>query len=329
MNSPKLLLPLEYRRDAIRAIKSAKKRILLVAMVLTDDSSTDGLIDALNDAGMRGIDVKIAADIFTYGKYGGHFRPYKFFVKQSRATTAMVRRLEKNGVKFTWLGRFALMPFTGRNHMKCLVVDDTVYSFGGVNIDQESFENNDLMFKCPDVQLANQVYDIIMRIIEADDDNFAYRSNSFSYGKQSTILIDGGLQGDSIIFRRACELAKQASHITYVSQYGPTGKLARILRHKKVAMYFNAPQDAREFNNRFIIRFGLFFHRFPTLYKKHKYLHAKFIIFTMPSGEKVAITGSYNFIWGAVIFGTREIALETTDTKIIKQLEVFLTHHVR
>lgn len=71
MNTPKLLHPLEYRRDAIRAIKAAKKRILLVAMVLTEDSATDELIDALVEASSRGIDVKIAADIFTYGKFVG------------------------------------------------------------------------------------------------------------------------------------------------------------------------------------------------------------------------------------------------------------------
>lgn len=328
MNTPTLLHPLEYRRDAIRAIKAAKKRILLVAMVLTEDSATDELIDALVEASSRGIDVKIAADIFTYGKFGGHLRPYKFFVKQSRATTAMVRRLEKSGVTFTWLGRFTLMPFTGRNHMKCLLVDDTVYSFGGVNIDQESFKNNDLMFKCLDTQLANQIYDVIMRIIDADDDNFAYRSHSFSYGSKSSVLIDGGLQGDSIIFRRACELAKHAAHITYVSQYNPTGKLARILKHANTDFYFNDAINAPEANNRFIIRFGLLFHRVHTQYTRKKYLHAKFILFTMPDGKKVAITGSYNFIWGAVLFGTREIALETTDMGIISQLESFFSKHI-
>jgi cardiolipin synthase len=324
MKTPTLLLPLEYKRDAIRAISAAKRRVLLLAMVLTDDIATDGLIDALAEAAKRGINVEVAADIFTYGKYGGHLRPYKFFAKQSRVTTAMVKELEKSGVKFSWLGRFALLPYTGRNHMKCLVVDDTIYSFGGVNIDEESFSNNDYMLRCVDRQLSNQVHDTIKRIIGADDDNFSYRSQSFTYGKYGNVLIDGGLQGDSIIFRRACELAKNATHITYVSQYGPTGKLARLLKKTSTDFYFNPPQTATEGYNRFLIRFGLLFHRQTTLYKRKKYLHAKFIIFSMPDGEKVAITGSYNFIWGSVLFGTREIALETKNKKIIKQLEAFL-----
>lgn len=329
MKPPRLLLPTDYRRDAIRQINKASKRILLLAMVLTDDSSTDELIDSLANAAKRGVSVEIAADLFTYGKFGGHLRPHKFFTKQSRLTTAMVKELEDNGVTFTWLGRFAFLPYTGRNHMKCLIVDDIVYSFGGINIDEESFENNDFMLRCDDPQLAHDTYDFISRIIHADGNNFSYRSQSFDYSNYGKVLIDGGLQGDSIIFRRVCELAKDAKQVLYVSQYGPTGKIARLLKKTKTKYYFNAPKNALDSNNRFIIRFGLLFHRFTTSYKKDKYLHAKFIIFTMRSGEKVAITGSYNFIWASVLFGTREIALETTDPNIIASLESFYSSHIK
>nr|MBP6038525.1 hypothetical protein [Candidatus Saccharimonas sp.] len=58
------------------------------------------------------------------------------------------------------------------------------------------------------------------------------------------------------------------------------------------------------------------------------YLHAKFMIGTMPDGSKRAITGSHNFMFGSGLMGTREIALETTDTKIIRQLERFIDTYV-
>ena len=54
----------------------------------------------------------------------------------------------------------------------------------------------------------------------------------------------------------------------------------------------------------------------------------KFIIFTMPDGEKVTLTGSHNFMRGSGIMGTREIALETSDPDVIKQLEAFRKKYV-
>ena len=68
---------------------------------------------------------------------------------------------------------------------------------------------------------------------------------------------------------------------------------------------------------------------FKTLYSNKKpYLHAKFIIFTMKDGSKVAITGSHNFAYTGVLFGTREIALETNDPSIISQLESFYKKYI-
>ena len=48
----------------------------------------------------------------------------------------------------------------------------------------------------------------------------------------------------------------------------------------------------------------------------------------MPNGNKIAITGSHNFMFGSVVLGTREVALETSDTAIIAQLEKFFKNHV-
>ena len=45
--------------------------------------------------------------------------------------------------------------------------------------------------------------------------------------------------------------------------------------------------------------------------------------------KKVAITGSHNFVSGGVFLGTREVALETTNKKIIIQLERFFKEHVK
>lgn len=327
MSTPKLLITPDYIREAIKTIQTAKHRVIFMSLMFSDDDVTDEFVDALEAAAERGVSVRIAADTFTYGELGGHFLPYKYYTAKSRATTASVRNLTNKGISFNWLGRFSTTPFTGRTHIKYLVVDDIVYSFGGVNLYGKDFtENNDFMFRCEDERLADDLTHEFGQITKADSHHHTYRSHKFSYG-ENYVLTDGGFQGDSIIYRRVCELAKEAKEVLLVSQYCPTGKLGRILRNKPSRLYFNPPELAGPLNKA-VISVGMFFSHHKTMYTKKRYLHAKFMIFTMPDGEKIAISGSHNFVYGGVLLGTREIALETRDKKIIRQLEAFFQEHV-
>jgi cardiolipin synthase len=52
------------------------------------------------------------------------------------------------------------------------------------------------------------------------------------------------------------------------------------------------------------------------------------MIFYMPDGRTVALSGSHNFVSAGVILGTREIALETEDPAIVAQLETFFKKYV-
>lgn len=327
MSTPKLLVTSDYFKDAIQSISRAKNRVIFMSLMFTDDDVTDDFVDALEAAAVRGVSVQIAADVFTYGELGGHFLPFKFFTKKSRATTATVKELTNKGITFNWLGRFSPTPISGRTHIKCLIVDDVVYSFGGVNLYGKDISgNNDYMFRCKDARLADDLTHEFNQITKADRGHYAYRSHKFSYGK-NTVLTDGGFQGDSIIYRHVCDLAREASEILLVSQYCPTGKLSRIIKSKPSRLYFNPPELAGPMN-RAVIRTGMLFSGHRTLYKQDKYLHAKFIIFTMHDGSKVAVTGSHNFVYGGVLLGTREIALQTDDPKIIRQLERFFDDYV-
>ena len=183
------------------------------------------------------------------------------------------------------------------------------------------------MIRLTNRELAEQLFTQHLRMLRADLSGHALRHHTLKIDNQSTALIDGGLIGDSVIYRRACDLANQATTITLVSQYCPTGKLNRILRSKGATLYFNHWRNAA-WVNKVIIQIGMTLTHQQSLYSHNRYLHAKFILFTMPGGKKIAITGSHNFMFGSVILGTREVALETSDPVIIKQLEHFLTTQV-
>ena len=328
-HSPRVLTSEEYAKDAAKKIAKATTRIALVVTTLrADDALSTAIIDALCDAAKRGVFVSVCADTYTYTE------PKEFFLRSPKRQPARAyraiqveRQLKKYGVEFRWLGRSSNFGFAGRTHSKWLIVDDIVYSFGGVNLDHESFTNTDYMIRMYDADIAGALFSQHLKLRRADKGGHAFRSRQIRISETSNILVDGGLVGDSVIYRRACKLARQAQDITLVSQYCPTGKLNRILKRKNATLYFNHWRHAA-WMNRILIQFGMVFTRQRTLYQQTNYLHAKFIIFTMPDGHKVAIAGSHNFMYGSVAFGTREIALETTDPKIIKQLEGFLAAYV-
>ena len=311
-------------------MRSATKRIYLISLVIADHETTHKFIHELEEAAKRGVEVVVAADIFTFGEVSGGFLPLRYYSPGARETNRMVRTLKRSGVRFAWLGRARITLFNGRTHSKWCVIDDTIFSFGGVNLYGEGIDSVDYMFRLTDPKLASRLVEEQKRIQTAERRSSNYSSVAYEYGK-STILIDGGIIGQSVIYRRACELAEKAVHITFVSQYCPTGKLSRILKKKitkdQVDLYFNRPQQADGLN-RLVLRIALLATGLKTQYKKARYLHAKTIIFTMKSGKKIAITGSHNFAYTGVLLGTREIAMETSDPDIISQIETFIKKEV-
>lgn len=326
---PKLLTPPEYVHDAAQEIARAKQRVVYLSMVVIDVEPAAELFDAMMAAAERGVKVDFLADVFSYTEAAETSFPIQFFSRKTRRATSIRSRLIKSGVKFRWLGIGRSFLFSGRTHSKWCVVDDTVYSFGGVNLDNGITTRTDYMFKVKDKTIADALVNEHERIKKSDDRNAAYRNHKLET-KLGTILFDGGLFGNSIIYKRAVELANQANKITLVSQYCPSGKLSRNLhkKDKKVKLYFNQPQNAT-FLNGLLITWNILTTGNKTLYKKSNYLHAKFMIFEMPGGDKIAITGSYNFSFSSVFFGTREIALETRNPQIISELEDFLNKKVK
>jgi cardiolipin synthase len=324
----KLVLPPEYIQQATELVNTANKRVFLIAMVIADHPATHQLMVALENAARRGVEVHVTADTFTYGEVSGGFLPLKYYSPGVKAVNDMVSSLKDAGVSFLWLGHGRVTMFTGRTHSKWCVVDDNCFVFGGVNVYQSGVvDNADYMFRLKDSRLADRLVYEQGRIAKADRTTTNYPSVTYELDGHD-VLIDGGIIAQSVIYRRVTELAEEAAHILFVSQYCPTGKLARILKKKTVDLYFNAPEKASGIN-RPLIRLSMMMSGFSTQYKKDPYLHAKFMIFTMKDGSKVTITGSHNFAYTGVLLGTREIALETKDSTVIGQLEDFYSRYIK
>ncbi len=323
----KLLTTSEYLADAAHAIARSKKRVVVMTLCIARETGTVEFIDNLQSAAKRGVDVQIAADTFTFSEFGGFFNPAKRWVSKSREARRLANRLRKNGASFYWLGgNHRINPFAGVTHVKWTIVDDVVYCFGGMNLYGKASTNLDYMFKVKDKKLANLLFKEHNNIVKSDKDPTDYSGFIKNIGSNK-IMIDSGQPGESIIYDRAVELAKQADSILFVSQYCPTGELAKILRKKKAKVYYNRPGTARRWTN-LMLRFSALQTKLKTRYKGRTYLHAKFIIFTMPGGDKITLSGSHNFSYSGVRFGTREVELETSDRKIISQLEEFYTAHI-
>ncbi len=322
-----LLLPQEYIADATRRIHDATRRVRVIALTIADEIETEALLDALVVAARRGVDVHVAADTFTYADAAGRFVPKSYLTKRRRTSMDMTTKLTDAGATFDWLGQEGGLPWRGRTHTKFCVVDDTVYSFGGVNLDDRGATSADYMLRITDPRLAEDLVRVYARTRSANSFFSGFRSSALKYGKDH-VLVDGGIPGDSIIYRQALKWARKSQRIVLVSQYCPTGDLGKIVASKNHEMWFNPPRNASRFN-RLLISASMTITRHHTLYRKRQYLHAKVIVFYLESGERVAITGSHNFVRGGVNLGTREIALQTENPLVIDQIETFIEDRVR
>ncbi len=329
MNSEKTLMrPKTYLRDLIRHINKAQHRVYLLALVIADEDETRTLMTALEQAAQRGVKVSVASDmVFTYRELGVTGRKKHYVRTQLARMRSMRSKLQAQGASVTWLGQHGITLYSRRTHAKWSIVDNTVYTFGGVNLYSVGVENLDYMFRIDDTSLADHLASQQDMFVRENKSGRAQPSHDFGLG-DNVALIDGGMIGDSIIYRHARRLASKAVHIIYVSQYAPTGKLGKIIQSRRHELYYN-PAAKVEFFGRSLIHWMEFLRGFRSLYTRRPYIHAKFMIFTMADGERVAITGSHNFLAGNAIAGAREIALETRDPAVITQLETFLDKYIK
>ncbi|HSX28655.1 MAG TPA: phospholipase D-like domain-containing protein [Candidatus Saccharimonadales bacterium] len=325
MNALQLVDAKEYGEQLAAIIPSAKKRILIAAMIVAYDTYTGPLLEAILQAQKRGVAVHIVVDRFSQLPlaYEGFFFS-KEIQRRRQDFETFAAALQKSGGRISYVGKkWSHNPFAGRLHAKFTVVDDTAYTFGGVNFSGRHFGFADVMVQTRDVKVCDTLEALATKIAA----HSILKDLDETINDSSQLLFDGGTPGTSVIYQRTCELAAKASKIYYVSQMCPSGKLGRILHDKKAECYFNRPSQAGPPNNLGIWvdqrRFGI-----ANLYKGATYIHAKCMLFEMPDGSKALITGSNNFSWRGIAYGTKEIAMYSTNTHLYDQLYDFMQRRI-
>lgn len=311
-----------YTSAVVAAINRAKNRVYVLALIVQQSKDAAAIIRALNAASNRGIDVNILSDFSTYSYVNGHLSHHGLYAKRSRSITDMINRLKSSGGTFKWLGMYPPFLFAGRTHAKWIIADDECFAFGGINLQPDFSKESDFMLYMKDKSTAHHLIRLHKELsqVEELEASLPNDSREMTFGK---VLFDGGQMGNSLIYRSACSLASRASHTVLATQYCPTGKLARILSQGSTYKLFYNEPDSDDYLTNKLIAFGQRITNLHNFYKRNAYIHAKYMICTMPDGSKIAITGSHNFISYGGWLGTREIALETSNPDIIRKLELY------
>lgn len=304
----KLVTATEYYASLQKAIPAAKKRIVINAMVVLWQPHTEALLPMLHEALERNVEVRIVGDLFS--KFHANMPKFARGDRGPRwgHTIAINSDLQSRGAQITYVGKIGLNPYKQRCHSKITIIDDVAYTFGGVNFYSGAFSFHDYMIEIRDKQIANRLYELVREIEKYPRmTDLVEKINA-----HTTLLFDGGTPGSSAIYSTACDAVANAKKVYFVSQMCPSGRLAKLINNTENYCYFVRATQADPPSNLALLfdkaRFGI-----KNRYKGKHYIHAKLILTEGTDGSRHIISGSNNFSWRGIAFGTKEIAIHSTD----------------
>lgn len=308
MNRPELVTVGEYHEQLVMALDLAQDRILLETMSFDGNNGMKEVISAVLLEANRGVDITLIYDRYSYldALTIGGFAA----VKRLKRT---IKSLDKAGVKLLMVGALRLNPFSGRHHAKVVIADNLIFMAGGINLMGNSFDTNDYMWRFEDSGLADDLFELLPKVA------LSRTTTTLPISGDTTLLVDGGQKKQSVIYDKLCDMAERAEKLYYVSKLMPDGRLYDILSAKEVEYWYNTIKSAPPFDMPALIIDKLKY-TLPNNYTKPNMLHAKFCVAVMPDGSMEAISGSHNFNYRGVAFGTQELAMHTTNQALCRQL---------
>lgn len=315
-----LLEAKDYYQTLLNEVPKAKKRIVLAAMIVLWGERTAPIFIMLKDAIKRGVKVTILLDNYTRlpALYG--LNPKSSRRDRVKQTAQALEDLSRGGAHVYCFGKLGFPPYKGRCHIKATIIDDTSYSFGGVNFFDQMFDFADYMLASQDHKIADCLEQLVERIGKTHP---PLLDGEVPIARGTTILFDGGRPKHSLIYERACELTARAKRVYVFSQMIPSGELAKLLHETDSAVYTNRPEQMLPVDG-----IGQAFdqqrYRIQNKYQGDTPIHAKSMLFELPSGKKALLSGSHNFSYRGVRFGTQEIALQSASPELWDKLYTFM-----
>lgn len=324
-----------FLEDFILEIRRSSTRVFIQSMIIADGDAMKRLEPELIEAKKRGCDVKIHIDWVYTRYYHGHIDIIPQLSKKrnlellsaQQENQKMLTRFNDNGIEVTIMNFPNLMnlilPISGRNHIKIYITDNVGW-LGGLNFYDESFKNFDFMVRFDNPGIVNALVDQFGRIGE----NKFHEDTSIQITQNEKLMIDSGKRGSSLILDNVVELVKNAKQkVTIVSQMMPEGKLLdAMITAANRGVIVDVVSSYREENMFTTFPYYIPYKRFIKLTKNiqnlnlrhlpHK-VHAKLLIID----NNIAVFGSHNFVDTGVKLGTTEIALQTQDFDLIRQLQ--------
>ena len=319
-----LQTPYEFLGDFVTLCQKAEKRIWVQTFQFRASHGTNLMVNSMAEAARRGVDVQFGIDWYSQNLFKKEqILPQKF----NNQTFQRIKELQGAGsIVFqtnepNLLGK--KLKYLGRNHAKITIVDDVAW-IGSMNLSQHHFNDSEIMVKISSRDFVDQIcraFNLMQNGIDAD--------LGFFIKDQGAILIDSSKKGYSLIYNQARGLVWGAKEITLVSQYVPSfGFLDDLVEEagwgSKVTFITSNKDDYRltGFGNKYfydrMIKKTKKFPNFKVIHSKGP-VHAKLL---MVDGEK-AIFGSHNFTYLTVLAGTGELSIQTKDSYLLGQFEVF------
>lgn len=227
-----------YQREVAQNIGAAQQRALVMTLQYRADHLTDPIVDGMCIAAKNGAKAVLAVDSFAE-LHDGNFYPSwamtgskaQEFSQEQAHMREMTDKLTEAGGTYRLTNKAGivktLFPGINTNHIKTVVIDDTVY-LTGANLIAENLENcADFVLRVHDKELADQ----IERYLFIDD--LPHQDQSIDFDEVGELLIDAG-SGTSIIYDRVCELIEEERDVVhFLSRFAPTGRMQRALHAAK------------------------------------------------------------------------------------------------
>ena len=314
------------------AALGAGDRVTLATMSFApQDAQVGAILRALNEAARRGVVVKLIVDAYVFLLHNGR-RPGPYFfgttlparlARPFRRIHEALEELRASGGQYAVINqphRPLSLPLAGRSHIKFGIINDRVF-IGGCNLDGGG--TADIMAGWQDSSTAEWLEELAGSMMSSGSAMAALDGQDIirTLSSSSTIVVDAGVAGRSLIFEQAMALIDSAQeHVFIACQFFPNDITAKHLlaAHKRgaaVEILYNHPsQHTLPHNALHHYVVGAERMRLPKSFfvqslRPHRpFLHAKLI-----ATEQGAMMGSHNFVTAGIKLGTAEIALLERD----------------